>query len=167
MASQRRPCHSNSWFVVGELRTIQQTRSDIERRGCMHLLERVAYWKLRGAPWRQIRAFYAAIVAGIENHELDWTTSFVDHESFMIDRPPISAMVKPDKPFVKKKADNKDVWFCKDFNMAEGCLLSAPHSVVDSAGKDRQATHICSKCWRLRKVKAAHSALADDCPNRV
>ena len=104
-------------------------------------------------------------MAGVENHELNWTTPFGEYESYMIDKPPLLAMVKPDKGNKKQAKGDRDTWFCKEYNSLDECQLQAPHMVVDVNGKERMASHICSKCWRTKKLRSNHLAVSVDCRN--
>ncbi len=123
-------------LIVGELHTIQLVDSETEHQGCLRLLERVSYWKLCGAMWSQIRSFYASIIAGIENHKITWKTPFSEYEMYVIDRPPVSAVVKPDKSRKKEWKERDQVWFCKEYNSSEGCTLLPPHMVTDNNNRE-------------------------------
>ena len=127
----------------------------------------MSYWKLRGALWHQIQAFYAAIVVGVENPKITWRTSFSEYESFIIDKPNISQMGKPDKNMIGSEKKDKDTWFCQEFNTPDGCSLTAPHMVTDVQGREKSALHICSKYWQKTKQRLSHSAISQDCPNRA
>lgn len=152
-------------LIVGEITTIRNCQNILEAKHRMRLLERIGYWRLRGADWSQIRAFYAAIIAGIEAEEFNWDVSFADIESMIIDKPLVAAAVKPDKKNVKsKKAET--LWFCRDFNSELGCDQDSGHMVVTPRGDSKAAMHICSRCWRIKKYKKEHSESSLDCPLR-
>ena len=145
-------------FVAGEIRTIRSCKSEEEKDNRLRLLERISYWKLRGAASYQLRAFYAAFLSSIEAQEMCWWDPLHELESIMIDKPVQAALIKPDKKGKSAK------WFCKDFNSARGCSLPTGHK-VNIRGEEKEATHMCSKCWEMgRKVKE-HSRLDDNCPN--
>lgn len=107
-------------LVVGEIATIRACNDLYEAKHRLRLLERVGYWKLRGADWCQVRAFYAAILAGIEAEEFNWDVEYHEFESMIIDKPSASAAVKPDKRQYPKTQGKADQWYCKDFNSEEG-----------------------------------------------
>lgn len=154
-------------LVVGGIATIRACTDLFEAKHRLRLLERVGYWKLRGADWSQVRAFYAAIVAGIEAEELTWDVEFHEFESMIIDKPLASSAVKPDRKFTFKQTKGKfDVWYRKDFNSEIGCQLEAGHSVITPKGDQKQAQHICAKCWKIRMYKADHAETSNDCPLR-
>lgn len=151
-------------LIVGEITTIRNCPDIKEAKHRMRLLERIGYWRLRGADWSQVRAFYAAIIAGIEAEEFGWEVSFADIESMIIDKPLVASAVKPDKKQVKKKTEM--VWFCKDYNSESGCDLDPGHTLVTPRGDSRQALHICARCWRMKKVKKEHSEASSECQSK-
>lgn len=91
-------------LVAGEITTIA-TASPTERRGRLWLLERLAYWMLRGARWEQVRGLYAAVLRGIEAHELSWWDLWEDIESMMINKPETGSAIKPDKQVTQEKSE--------------------------------------------------------------
>lgn len=153
-------------LIVGEITTIRNCQNILEAKHRMRLLERIGYWRLRGADWSQIRAFYAAIIAGIEAEEFQWDVSFADIESMIIDKPLVAAAVKPDKKATGKSRKSEIIWFCRDFNSDLGCEQDSGHSVVTPRGDTKAALHICSRCWRIKKFKKEHSEASADCPLR-
>lgn len=155
-------------LIVGEITTIRNCHNMTEAKHRMRLLERIGYWKLRGADWSQTRAFYAAIIAGIEAEEFTWDVSFADIESMIIDKPLVAAAVKPDKKVVSKQfKKGEGIWFCKEYNSEAGCELEPGHNITTPRGDIKAAQHICAKCWRLKKVKKEHSEASSECPMRV
>lgn len=152
-------------LIVGEITTIRNCQSMVEAKHRMRLLERIGYWRLRGADWSQIRAFYAAILAGIEAEEFAWDVSFADIESMIIDKPLVAAAVKPDKkPNQRVAKKTEGIWFCKDYNSEMGCELDPGHNVTTPQGDMKAAQHICAKCWRFKKQKREHAETSTDCP---
>ncbi len=174
-----------SHLVVGETTTIKCCDDKTEHQGRLRLMERISYWVLWGPRWDQIHRFYATVLWGIEAHKISWGSDWGSLESMMIDKPEAGAAVKPDKgQEVKLKAgDEKKVprkdkevkpekkdpkvnktWFCRDFNNAMGCTLPASHPVLDTFGIEREAQHVCSRCLKVRKIKADHSVASELCP---
>lgn len=152
-------------LVVGEIATIRACSDLFEAKHRLRLLERVGYWKLRGAEWSQVRAFYAAILAGIEADEFTWDVEYSEFETMIIDKPAISVAVKPDKKFFSGKNKGKyDTWCCKEYNSETGCNQDSGHMITTMKGDQKQALHICSKCWRIKKVRAEHAETAAECP---
>lgn len=152
-------------LVVGELNTIMSCEDAFQAKHRIRLLQRLAYWKMRGAQWYQIRAFYAAVISGIESHELDWDDSYTELESMMIDRPNTRDVVKFDK---KPKQGKRDefVWYCKKFNTEGGCPLESGHNITTPKGDIKPALHICARCFRNKKGKKEHSECSNDCPDK-
>lgn len=152
-------------LVLGELCTISSTDSSFEASNRLRLLKRIAYWKMKGAAWFQIRNFYAAFISGVEAHELDWNDSFTELENMIIDRPSAKELVKFDrKPKYVKKEELP--WFCKKFNSETGCTLESGHMVTTQKGDLKPALHICAKCLRLKRVRKEHSETSKDCPEK-
>ena len=146
-------------FVAGEVMTIRSCKNEVERDNRLRLLERICYWKIKGADWGQLRAFYAAFLSGVESHEHNWEEPLHELESMMIDRPALSAMIKPDKRL--KGIYNK--WFCKEYNSMKGCTLTSGHK-VNVKGEDREAIHMCAKCWENSKQVKKHPRCVEECP---
>lgn len=153
-------------LVVGEIATVRNCTDSNEIKHRLRLLERVGYWKLRGAEWPQIRAFYAAILAGIEADEFGWEVDYGEFESMIIDKPLASAAIKPDRRNVYKTKNRIDNWYCKEFNTEEGCSLEPGHIVITPKGDQKAAAHICAKCWKIKKVRKEHSECSSECPLR-
>lgn len=152
-------------LVVGELSTIATCSSAFEAKHRIRLLQRVSYWKMRGAMWFQVRNFYAAVLSSIESHELDWDDSFAELEQMIIDRPTSKDVVKFDrKPKYNKKEDS--VWFCKKFNTEIGCTLESGHNIVTPRGDTKQALHICARCFKNKKLRKDHSETSPQCPEK-
>lgn len=153
-------------LVVGELSTIAGCEDELELKNRIRLLQRVAYWKMKGAQWYQIRSFYAAIISGIEAHELHWDDNYTEIEAMLIDRPQTRDGVKfdrkPGKQFTKNKEDN--IWFCKKFNSETGCNLESGHLVTTPRGEQKPAMHICARCLRMKKGRKDHSE--QSCPEK-
>lgn len=152
-------------LVLGELCTIAGCESSFEASNRLRLLQRIAYWKMKGAAWYQIRNFYAAFLSGVEAHDLDWNDAFTDLENMIIDRPSTRDIVRFDKkPKFVKKDDNP--WFCKKFNSEIGSTLESGHIITTQRGDQKPALHICARCLRLKKGRKEHSEVSKDCPER-
>lgn len=117
----------------------------VEAKHRMRLLERIGYWKLRGAEWSQVRAFYAAIIAGIESDEFSWDVPFADIESMIIDKPLVSAAIKPDKKGVSKPTKKTEgTWFCRDYNSEKWvCVGVGPQHNYSQRGYKTCSAHLC------------------------
>lgn len=154
-------------LIVGEIATIRNTLDMHEAQHRLRLLERIGYWKLRGADWTQVRAFFAAILAGIEAQEFGWDVEYGEFESMIIDKPLASAAVKPDKKqsaYKTRSSYKNDAWYCKEYNTEEGCQLESGHLVTTPKGDQKPALHICAKCLRTNKTKKFHSEVSSECP---
>ncbi len=99
-----------------------------------------------------------------------------ESESMLIDRPAISQVVKPDKardgkkpkgqPVKKTEAKEQRLWFCAEFNGITGCTQVSPHTFTDVMGREHEAHHICSCCYRQWGQKD-HTQISDVCPLRA
>ena len=64
-------------FMAGELATIMNCDNPAEATGRLHLLLRIASWKLRlNVTWPQIRNVFVHILRCIENCEITWTANW-------------------------------------------------------------------------------------------
>lgn len=154
-------------LVLGELCTISSCEDLFEAKHRLRLLQRIAYWKMRGAFWPQIRSFYAAILSGVEAHDFDWDEKYTEIESMLIDRPASKDAIKLDRKNKFPKKFDDTPWFCKRFNTEQGCDLPSGHTVITPRGDSKPAMHICSRCYRLKKQKKEHSECSKECPEKL
>ena len=146
-------------FVAGQVMTIKSCKSEFEKSNRLRLLERICYWKIKGASWEQLREFYAAFVSAIKAHEMRWDDPLHELESMMIDKPALNVALK----FEKRTRNHIEKWFCKDYNSSRGCSLQSGHKVM-IRGDEREATHMCAKCWDMVKQVKNHPRVAETCP---
>ena len=153
-------------LVAGELKTIMACSDIIETRGRLSLLFRITHLKTRGYLWGVLRAFYAAVVRAIEQHEATWASDWKAIEEFCID-PSDRVHTRIDK-VAKPTEKRKDEWFCKNFNRVEGCQLHPPHeAMVGRPPHRRQVKHFCAQCYIKDSVVRNHSEVDDECPHRA
>ena len=146
-------------LVAGELRTIETCTDIVEMRSRLRLLRRIAYLKIRGHKWQQIRTMYAAILRSIETTECTWASDFDRFEAVLTRKREEKKVDKPKNP--------KD-WFCKDFNKPGGCREMANHWRTVGSGPDarnRWVLHICMACLLKDYEKREHAKTSEECPN--
>ena len=147
-------------FIAGEVRTIELCTEPAQILGRLRLLRRIAYTKLRGYDWPNIRKMYAAILTSIEARENTWDTSFDRFENILYRRPPTNN-ARPTKDREVKK------WFCRDYNKSEGCTRTPPHKApIGPSGIIRTLHHICAACWMKAKAENRHPEGHETCPYR-
>ena len=147
-------------FIAGEMCTIMNTSSSLERRGRITLLHKISQWKLlSGVLWNQIRNTYAMILRKIENCEIDWTESFDKYERHIYEKVSL-------KPTEKDKNKKNTDWFCKAFQRPEGCNKESPH-LTKIGGIFRSVAHFCANCWLKDRVKRNHPEISVECPFKL
>ena len=153
-------------LVAGELRTIMGCSDAVEVRGRLALLFRITHLKMHGYLWSVLRAFYAAVVRAIEQHESTWASDWKAIEEFCID-PGDRVKTKTDKVKPPSKVGAAE-WFCKNYNRVEGCQLRAPHeAMVGRPPKRRQVRHFCAQCWITDQTVRMHSEVDAECPHHA
>ena len=100
-------------FVASEVGTIELATDLTETLGRLRLLHRIAYLKIRGNDWVQIRTMYAAIVRSIEIGDCSWESNFDRFESIVT--------CKREEKRKAEKTQRKKDWFCRDYNRLAGC----------------------------------------------
>ena len=154
-------------FLADELKTIEKADDADEILGRIRLLIRICYWKAAGNSWVKIRSIYQAVMRSIEDREAGWLQLLYPFDALMhidYDRIVNSSTGSAGGISGGKSKGREDIWFCKEFNKGE-CSENSPHSTTFK-GEDRLAVHICSRCWKDKKVKRYHPAAADDCPSK-
>ena len=141
-------------FLAGELYTVMNTSSLVERKGRITLLSKITNWKLMsGVTWLQIRNTYAHILQQIENEQISWKTDFDKFERNIYER----IALKQDRVNTMKKgvSINSD-WFCKAYQKLEGCSHEPPH-LARVGSQNCMVQHFCAACWtKDRTIKKPH-----------
>ena len=144
-------------FLAGELETIVMSDSNVEKKGRILLLRKIAHWKLQtNATWQQIRNTYAMIVRKIENCEITWEHNFDLFERHIYEKVQIKT---------EKTAKSKAEWFCKQYQKPEGCNKDPPH-LMKIGTTLKMVHHFCAACWIKDKSKRLHSESSNECPSR-
>ena len=151
-------------MVAGETRTIETCTNPAEILGRLKLLRRMAYAKLRGYEWSNIRKMYAAILRSIEARDTTWETNFDRYEAILYRRPP--APRDRDRPSNPREGNKK--WFCRDWNKGI-CTKTAPHKAWFGTGTNatqRSVLHMCATCYMRDKTQKDHPENHDSCPHK-
>ena len=142
--------------MAGESETILLTRSNREKVGRQRLLARIVRWQLwANVTWPQLRNTYTVILWDIENNQAAWGSDFNSYQYLLHEK----------VQYKSKEKQTASVWFCRNYQRAEGCTRDSPHMTCIGY-KDRQVLHICAKCWLKDRVKRGHPKIDPDCPNR-
>ena len=72
-------------LVAGEIKTISDCHDEVEAKGRLALLSKLALLKTRNYPWGKLRDLYAAFVREIEKDEAKWNSDWRHIEEAVID----------------------------------------------------------------------------------
>ena len=148
-------------FVAGELETISsQGINHVEKEGRTRLLKQLVY--LKGSyDWDTVRSVYVTIVRKIELARAQWSDCFTNDIQWMVTK-----HMGQSKPAPKWRSKNtaapaerihqqEPTWYCAEFQ--QGKCRHTDHHLGVFRGQTVQLHHICARCWRRQRVKAAHA----------
>ena len=110
-----------------------------------------------------MRAFYAAILLGIEAQEMQWDLQLHEIEMMMLDKPAAGNKTSAEKSDRKVSRRQAVDWYCKNYNTLNRCTLTSGH-IVNVKGEDKEAAHCFSKCLEMKQGKQSPSHVSDACP---
>ena len=154
-------------FVAGESRTIEMCTEPAQILGCLRLLRRMAYAKLRGYEWPLIRKMYAAILRSIETKENTWDNNFDRYETILYKRAPVRREERREER-QQSGTNSAKKWFCRDWNKGN-CSRTAPHKAWFGSGTNavqRTVLHMCAICYMKEKAQKDHPEGHDSCPHK-
>ena len=160
-------------LVAGEIKTISDCHDEVEAKGRLSLLSKLALLKTRNYPWGKLQDLYAAIVREIEKDEAKWNSDWRHIEEAVIDPMDRLRSTQSQRPTStsedrSKKPKKKEEWYCKDYNSAGGCSKeSPPEAVVGRPARTRMVKHMCAACWNKDKEVRKHSEIDRQCPNKA
>ena len=147
-------------FIAGELETV--TGAGIgrtERTGRLRLLKQLVY--LKGSyDWETLKHVYVAIVRKIELDRAAWSDDFVSDIQWMVTKymtQPRTAKWrgKSSAPAADTKQNSDNTWYCAEFQ--QGRCKHTDHHIGHFRGQTVTLHHICARCWRRHRTKAAHA----------
>ena len=151
-------------LIAGEMRTIETSTNPAEILGRLKLVRRMAYAKLRGYEWTQIRKMYAAILRSIEARDNTWECNFDRFEAILYRRPP---QPRERNQGTTGQNSNKK-WFCRDWNKGN-CSKASPHKSWFGTGTNaiqRTVVHMCATCYMKDKQQKDHPEQHESCPHK-
>ena len=146
-------------YVVGEMKTIMNSKDPIEIRGQLALMSRLGYLKHRGYVWPNLRTLYAANVNSIERHEDTWASDWRYIEDMVLEPPERKGEKGAQKGGVAKSSEQ---WYCRNYNRPEGCDLQSPHE-AQVGRRRRRVKHFCAKCYLEGGQAREHSEMDAEC----